>query len=290
MEKPKKKSRSVSRRRKPREAGAGSDGDPFRPFRPQAKGATKETNANTVATPWISTTPQTRMMARGGDGLENDLPPQPVPGSEQAAMQVRECLRKAGVAETVIKEAISALSADTPGTEPLDAKQAHKHLQVFKKAEKKVQVLKDGIGEMEQAWTSFVDQIRERFEEQQRCFMEKRAHMIEELQQARERRDAARTQLRQLSEQLAEEGSEPDQATPDVDTGLEHFFSSMAYPIPAEVPDSPDQTPMEEELVKDSKPGKTSPGTAKRAVRPFAARKVQPLHLKKKDGEDKADA
>ena len=232
-----------------------------------------------------------------GDGPEGDLPPPPPvlpppPMPEQRAVQVADCLRKAGVDEAVIKDAIRALGKEQQidKYEPLDAKQGHKHLQVYKKAEKKVQMLKEGIGEMERAWSSFVEQLQERFGEQKRCFLEKRVQLVEELAQAREKRDAARTQLRQLSEQLAEEGSETEAISQVSDLQLENFFASMPHPNPVEVPDSKDEAPMDEdeELVQDTKPAKTSPG-ARKPPRAFAPRKVQPTHLKpRKESDEKA--
>ena len=229
------------------------------------------------------------------------LPPPPAPAKGTGAhdpatlaAQARQQMIAAGVQMT--PELMAAFEA-MEGKNALAPGMGHKQLNLMHKAEKRVNHLKTNISKLDQAWNVFLENLNERYAEQVTFYQDRRNAMLDELVEAKQAYTEAKTNLRQLSEQLAEERSPSELAdnTQVDEEDLRNFFQAnlqphQGYPSEYELLDA-EMQPVNE-LCKDLK--KVSPPPVRKGLRPFAATKVNQTHLKStkpkakaKDADDK---
>lgn len=203
------KKRSKSRERKPKGAQAQA----------QERGPTSDQNSLQVfvsKTPWINTTPRTKVDAEVGL-KDDDLPPQPnlppppgppqlTPQQEQYKQQLVMLKAMRGSLPVDLEKELQELS-----TEQQLPVLTHKHINQLTKMEKAVSTLQKKLAEMDAQWQAFVEEANAKFSKHKEMFLDARGHLLKSLQEKVSELNVLKSEISKASEGLAQPVEDPDQ-------------------------------------------------------------------------------
>ena len=186
----------------------------------QAEQDTENLNVFAVKTPWVATTPNTRvsnttpaqeemsvhkLQSSGKDSM-GSLPPEPtlpMPATAPDANRMLEHL-------TGLKQAMGQLPEELEKKllELQDASKAnekllnHGHLNRLGKIQRQLQTTRDKVDKLDQDWKGFVGQVQERFQKHKELFLETRKQLCLTFQQKQQELVQVKAEIARASQSL----------------------------------------------------------------------------------------
>ena len=173
---------------------------PTEPF-PSGKGP-----ASTPATgqPWQTSTPTRRLNLP--TAMADMHPATPATGEAPASAQEEKSdkldkleklyasLASAGSMTEDVQKAFNELKVDL--TTPMVTPQlTHKHVNIIRKAEAKVETLSQKLKELDEKWQTFTDFMKQRWKEQAQNYQDHRQQVVSDLQEARDKLVKAKAEI-----------------------------------------------------------------------------------------------
>lgn len=273
----------------------------------QAEQDTENLNVFAVKTPWVATTPNTRvstttpaqeemsvhkLQSSGKDSM-GSLPPEPTLPMPPTAPDANRMLEHL----TGLKQAMGQLPEELEKKllELQDASKAnekllnHGHLNRLGKIQRQLQTTRDKVDKLDQDWKGFVGQVQERFQKHKELFLETRKQLCLTFQQKQQELVQVKAEIARASQSLMANVAEIE----DLDEMDDGALQANLLETLAEL-DQLEEYPEDEMEIEPAGVHQDGSERKKEALRPFARKttlvtsptKVTKDHLKLKDHKD----